>query len=150
MSSSPDLAEILDKINDGICVFTCDRQVSFVNKKASEILNTSDDAFHNKITEALIGRSELRFQYFHIPLNRWFEHHTYPNADAGLTLISRDITSRHRIEEALRASEERFRRVIESNIIGVIVVENGFVKRRFSENGQLQARGLDAARTSLA
>ena len=31
------------------------------------------------------------------------------------------------MEEALRASEERFRRVIESNIIGVIVVENGIL-----------------------
>src|SRR5262249_40353003 len=59
--------------------------------------------------------------------NLWFEHHTHPNADDGLTLISRDVTSRHRMEEALRASEERFRRVIRSNIIGVIVVENGFI-----------------------
>jgi PAS domain S-box-containing protein len=69
----------------------------------------------------------LRFEHFHAPLNRWFEHHTFPNADGGLTVTSRDSTSRHRIEEALRASEERFQRVIESNIIGVIVVENGII-----------------------
>jgi PAS domain S-box-containing protein len=69
----------------------------------------------------------LRFEHFHAPLNRWFEHHTFPNADGGLTVTSRDSTSRHRIVEALRASEERFQRVIESNIIGVIVVENGII-----------------------
>jgi PAS domain S-box-containing protein len=127
MSSSPDLAEILDQINDGICVLNRDQQISFVNKKASQILKAADDAFHKRITDALKGRLDVRFEYFHAPLNLWFEHHTHPNADDGLTLISRDITSRHRVEEALRASEERFRRVIESNIIGVIVVENGFI-----------------------
>jgi PAS domain S-box-containing protein len=69
----------------------------------------------------------MRFEHFHASLSRWFEHHTYPNPDGGLTLISCDITSRHRMEEALRASEEKFRRVIESNIIGVILVEDGFI-----------------------
>jgi len=127
MSSSPDLAKILDQINDGICVLDRSQQISFVNKKASQILEAADDTFHKRIGDALTERSVLRFEYFHAPLNRWFEHHTYPNSDDGLTVISRDTTSRHRVEEALRASEERFRRVVESNIIGVIVVKNGFI-----------------------
>jgi PAS domain S-box-containing protein len=127
MSSSPDLAEILGKINDGICVLSRDQRVSFVNEKAAEILNAVDQTFYKKIAEAVEERLTLRFEHFHAPLNRWFEHHTFPNADGGLTLTSRDSTSRHRIEEALRASEERFQRVIESNIIGVIVVENGII-----------------------
>ena len=127
MSSSPDLAEILSKINDGICVLSGDRQVSFVNERASEILNAADEVFHRKITDALNEQSARRFEHFHASLNRWFEHHTYPNPDGGLTLLSCDVTPRRRMEEALRASEERFRRVIESNIIGVIVVENGFI-----------------------
>src|SRR5215813_2190800 len=127
MSSSPDLAEILGKINDGICVLGRDQQVSFVNEKAAAILDAADSTFYKKIAEAVEERLTLRFEHFHAPLNRWFEHHTFPNADGGLTLTSRDSTSRHRIEEALRASEERFQRVIESNIIGVIVVENGII-----------------------
>src|SRR5215510_2916792 len=127
MSSSPDLAEILGKINDGICVLSRDQRVSFVNEKAAEILNAVDQTFYKKIAEAVEERLTLRFEHFHAPLNRWYEHRTFPNADGGLTLTSRDSTSRHRIEEALRASEERFRRVIESNIIGVIVVENGII-----------------------
>src|SRR5215510_10916803 len=127
MSSSPDLAEILGKINDGICVLSRDQRVSFVNEKAAEILNAVDQTFYKKIAEAVEERLTLRFEHFHAPLNRWFEHRTFPNADGGLTLTSRDSTSRHRIEEALRASEERFRRVIESNIIGVLVVENGLI-----------------------
>src|SRR6185369_2488924 len=92
-----------------------------------QIFEAADETFLEKIQQALRDRSTFRFEYFHASLNRWFEHHTYPNTDGGLTVVSCDITSRHRLEEALRSSEERFRRVIESNIIGVIVVENGFI-----------------------
>jgi PAS domain S-box-containing protein len=127
MSSPGNLAEILSKINDGICVFTRDSQISFINEKASQILEANDEAFRQRLTEAMQNRSSDRFEYFHPSLNRWFEHHGYSNADGGLTLISYDITSRHRVEEALRASEDRFKRLIDSNIIGLIVVENGFI-----------------------
>jgi PAS domain S-box-containing protein len=127
MSAPGNLAEILSKINDGICVFTRDSQVSFVNEKASQILDAGDEAFRKRLSEAMQERSSARFEYFHSTLNCWFEHHAHPNEDGGLTLISCDITSRHRVEEALRASEDRFKRLIDSNIIGVIVVENGFI-----------------------
>jgi PAS domain S-box-containing protein len=127
MTSPPNLAEILSKINDGICVLDSDRQVLFVNEKGAEILAAADDTFNDKIADALRERCAQRFEHFHTPLSRWFEHDAYPNTDGGLTLISRDTTSRHRIEDALRASEERFRRVIESNIIGVIVLENDVI-----------------------
>ena len=127
MFSPPNLAEVLGKINDGICVLTADSQVSFRNEKASQIFAAPDEVFRGKIAKALQERSISRFEYFHTSLNRWFEHHTYPNTDGGLTVVSCDTTSRHRLEEALRASEERCRRIIESNIIGVIVVENGFI-----------------------
>jgi len=127
MSSPPDLAAILGKISDGICVLTRDRQISFMNQKASEIFEAADELFEDEVWQALADRAVIRFEHFHASLNRWFEHHTYPNPDGGLTLISCDITSRRRMEEALRASEARFSRLINSNIIGVIVVENGYI-----------------------
>src|SRR5436190_265191 len=100
MSAPGNLAEILSKINDGICVFTRDSQVSFVNEKAAQILETNDQAFRQRLTEAMRDRNSDRFEYFHSTLNRWFEHHAHPNADGGLTLNSYDITSGHRVEEA--------------------------------------------------
>jgi PAS domain S-box-containing protein len=127
MSSSPNLAEILGKINDGICVLSAESQISFVNDRAAQILEAADPIFRKRIDESLSARVTTRFEHFHNSLNRWFEHRIYPNPDGGLTVISSDITSRHRMEEALRASEYRFRRLIDSNIIGVIVVENGFI-----------------------
>src|SRR4030095_3297070 len=113
------LAETLSKLDDGIYVLDSGLQVSFVNEKASEIMQHADAAFHERILQAASNHTAVCFEYFHCSLRRWFEHQTYANADGGLTVISRDITSRHRMEEALRGSEERFRRVVESNIIGV-------------------------------
>jgi PAS domain S-box-containing protein len=127
MSSSLKLADALSKINDGICVFGSDRKPTFVNEKASQLLETADNEFQAKIKLAFTDGSVRRFEHFHTGLDRRFEHQSYLHDDGGLTIISRDITSRHRIEAALRANEERFRRIIDSNIIGVIVVEAGII-----------------------
>jgi PAS domain S-box-containing protein len=127
MSSSLKLADALSKINDGICVFGSDRKPTFVNEKASQLLETADHEFQAKIKLAFTDGSVRRFEHFHTGLDRRFEHQSYLHDDGGLTIISRDITSRHRIEAALRANEERFRRIIDSNIIGVIVVEAGII-----------------------
>src|SRR3954471_15175576 len=127
MFSPANLAEVLSKVNDGICVFNEAGEVASVNERASQLLDPVDDEFRHKIKAGFFDQAARRFEHLHGSLNRWFEHQTYPNADGSFILISRDITSRHRMEEALRASEERFRRLIESNIIGVIVVEAGFI-----------------------
>jgi PAS domain S-box-containing protein len=121
MSSTPNLAEILANAGDGLSIFDRDRNVTFTNVKASELLRHADTHFHKQISRAVVEQSSIRFDSFHAGLNGWFEHQTYPNSDGGLTVFSREVTSRHRLEEALRHSEERFRRVIESNIIGVAV-----------------------------
>src|SRR5262245_59773980 len=105
MFSPSNLAEVLGKINDGICVLSWDRQVSFMNEKAEQIFNSADETFHERISTALRERCTKKFEYFHASLNRWFEHHVYPNTDGGLTIVSCDITSHHRLEEALRSSE---------------------------------------------
>jgi PAS domain S-box-containing protein len=127
MSSAPNLAEILGKIQDGICVLASDRRVVFANDKAVQLLEAPDGGFQAKIESAFADDAGRRFEYFHAAINRWFEHLVHRYADGGLTIVSRDTTSRHRMEEALRSNEERFRRVIDSNIIGVIVVEAGVI-----------------------
>ncbi len=123
----PNLADIISKINDGICILDKDRQVTFANENASRILETADQVFQSRIAQALKEQAQVRFEHLHVVMKRWFEHQTYPGEDGGLTLFSHDITSRRRLEEALRASEDRFRRLIDSNIIGVLVVESGII-----------------------
>jgi PAS domain S-box-containing protein len=125
--ASVNLADILAKISDGLCVFDKKGERIFANDKASEILETADQAFHGMVDQALRDGVVTRFESFHTFLKRWFEHQTYPNPDGVITVCSRDITSRRRLEDALRASEERFRRLMDSDIIGMFVVETGMI-----------------------
>jgi PAS domain S-box-containing protein len=124
---SPNLADILAKINDGLSVLDQSGHTTFANDKASQVLQTTEPAFHDGIQQALHDGIPTRFELFHDSLKRWFEHQTYPNSDGGLTVFSRDITSRRRMEDALRASEERFRRLMDSGIISMFVVESGMI-----------------------
>jgi PAS domain S-box-containing protein len=124
---SPNLADILAKISDSLYVLDSTGQVIFANDKASKILAAVEPEFHDRISQALREGVVARFESFHDSLKRWFEHQTHPNSDGGLTVFSRDVTSRRRLEEALRASEERFRRLMDSDIIGMFVVEIGMI-----------------------
>ena len=146
MSNNPNLAEILAHLGDGVTVFDKERQVAFANDKASEILSKTDERFYSLSTGALGDRIPRRIEHFHVDLNRWFKHQTYPNADGGMTVLSRDITSRHRMEDALRASEDRFRKLIESNIIGVVVADTG----RITEANDVFLRMIGHTREELA
>src|SRR5215471_12457918 len=125
--TSPNLADILAKISDGLYVLDPSGRVTFANDKASQILATVEPEFHDRISQALHDGIVTRFESFHQALKRWFEHQTHPNSDGGLTVFSRDITSRRRLEEALRASEERFRRLMDANIMGMFILESGMI-----------------------
>ena len=64
--------------------------------------------------------STVNFENFYAPSETWFEYTVYPSAD-GITMYARDVTERKRAEEALRESEERFRRYFELGLIGMAI-----------------------------
>src|SRR5262245_57460423 len=102
MSFSFSLPEILANIDDGVYVLNRDREVSFINQRASEILKNADEEFRSKLAKAATDRASTRFEYFHASIGRWFEHQTYANPEGGFTVISRDVTGRRHIEECRR------------------------------------------------
>ncbi|HEV3444201.1 MAG TPA: PAS domain S-box protein [Gemmataceae bacterium] len=51
----------------------------------------------------------------------WWENRVFPTPDGGVAIYLRDITGRRRVEEALRQSDERFRRYFELGLIGMAI-----------------------------
>ncbi|HET9101600.1 MAG TPA: PAS domain-containing protein, partial [Acidobacteriaceae bacterium] len=54
------------------------------------------------------------FEHYSKPYDAWFEMHVYPNEN-GIGIYFQEITKRRRAEEALRASEQRYRTFTELN-----------------------------------
>jgi len=131
---------ILDGITDSF--FVLDRKGTFtvVTRKAEQMLghNRADligrslreglssrhaTEFDFRIERALEDQTPSEFEQFSPTVNCWMEHQIYPIADGGIVVHSRDITARHRLEESLRASEERFQKLVDANVMGICVAE---------------------------
>jgi PAS domain S-box-containing protein len=79
--------------------------------------------FHRRVERALADHTPCRFEDFTPTVNCWLEHQIYPIGDGGIAVHSRDITARHRLEEALKASEERFQKLADANVMGICHTE---------------------------
>jgi PAS domain S-box-containing protein len=138
------VTESLRQTGDGFFVLAKDCRIVFANRKAAQILGASDrtlegsllsdvvsegeeSEFYAEIAKALKDSSTARFECFHAAINRWFEHYVSPGIGGDMAVSCRDVTSRKRLEGALRASEERFSKLIDSNIIGILVTRSDVI-----------------------
>ncbi|WP_406696301.1 PAS domain S-box protein [Singulisphaera sp. Ch08] len=122
---------ILESISDSF--YTLDHQwrFSYINPQAEPILGRSGaellgrnvweefpeavgTAFDHQYHRAVAERVPVHFEIDYPPLGGRFSIHAYPSSD-GLSVYFTDVTERHRAEEALRQSEQRFRRVLENS-----------------------------------
>ena len=69
---------------------------------------------------AVAERVTVELEHYYEPFGRWFAIKLYPTADGGLTIYFHDITESKCAAEVLRRSEERFRRVFDTQTIGMI------------------------------
>jgi PAS domain S-box-containing protein len=73
-----------------------------------------------RFRETMDKRNGTVFNFFCELTETWLVMRTYPAKD-GITVFMADITERMHIEEALRKSEAKFRRLAEANVGGTLV-----------------------------
>ncbi len=130
------LQNVLDSITDGLCVLDHNLRYVYFNDQGASILGlrpadivgkSVGDIFSENRTNGFglgyrrameTGETVHFEEYYGAPLKKWFETKCYPSQD-GLTVYFRDITERKKIDTALRESEARYRKLFESNMMGI-------------------------------
>jgi PAS domain S-box-containing protein len=132
------LKNVLESTTDGLVVLDRQGRYTYANEQAARIVALSpgemigksqwdlfpharDTEFGRQYEEAVSTGAPRHFDAFYPePLNTWFECHCYPS-DHGVSIYFRDVTDQKRTETALRASESRFRKLFEADLMGVAI-----------------------------
>jgi diguanylate cyclase (GGDEF)-like protein/PAS domain S-box-containing protein len=77
------------------------------------IPDMANSVFYRNYRKAMEQRMPVAFEAESLIVPKRFEVHAYP-ADTGIAVYFRDVTERHQAQEALRASEERYRELFEN------------------------------------
>jgi len=132
------LKNVLESTTDGLVVLDQQGRYTYVNEQAARIVALRPDEMIGRTQWELFphaAESEFGRQYraaietgiprhfdnfYPEPLNTWFECHCYPS-EHGVSIYFRDVTGKKETERALRVSESRFRKLFESDMMGVAI-----------------------------
>jgi PAS domain S-box-containing protein len=132
------LKNVLESTTDGLVVLDKQGRYTYANEQAARIVALRPEQMIGKTQWELFplaAASEFGRQYreavetgiprhfdnfYPDPLNTWFECHCYPS-EHGVSIYFRDVTEKKVTERALRVSESRFRKLFESDMMGVAI-----------------------------
>jgi PAS domain S-box-containing protein len=155
------LKNVLESTTDGLVVLDKLGRYTYANEQAARIValrpeqmigrtqwelfpRAADSEFGRQYREALETGLPRHFDSFYPdPLNTWFECHCYPS-EHGVSIYFRDVTKKKETERALRVSESRFRKLFESDMMGVAIPDR-FGAFRESNDELLRMTGYTRA-----
>lgn len=134
------ISMILESITDAFFTIDNDYRFMYVNPRAAEYLNRSVDDIigrdlrelfpevlkhedYHYLTDAMQSREPVKFES-RLPDDKgWLAFRIYPSGDDGLSVYYHDLTQQKLAQDRLRASEERFRGVVENSPDVIVVIE---------------------------
>jgi len=128
---------LFDSLDEGVYIVDTAWRYIYVNNKAAEIQGKPREELLGKniwelypeavetvsyaqAHRAVEQNTPVSYEVYYPLLETWFECRCYPIAE-GLIILLQDISERKRQEEALRQIQARARRLIDANIIGVVI-----------------------------
>lgn len=139
------LHETLARVSDGFVAHDRAWRFTFVNRVAAQAMGVEDETtlpgrlvwevmpemrgrpWHRAAELALASGQPQRVESFDAPSRRWFEARIYPSA-RGLSVHFLDTTAQRQAQEALRASEERYRMLFATNPIPMWVFDHASLR----------------------
>lgn len=158
------LKESIDRINDAILVLDNDFNIIFVNKFAyqvilvrskeiigknlfSEVPELSNTKFSRALREAVSTETFTFIEEFLSFNDKWISSRFYPS-DSGVSIVIQDITAVKNAERALLMSENRYKSLVESIPIGILLIDNDqfahYVNKRFVEQTQYSLKDISS------
>lgn len=130
IQSKRQLNNILESITDGCLAVDNNWRVTFVNRRAEEIVQKNRNEIlgrvlwevfpravatplYREFQNAMSQQACSKITVYYPPLKKWVEMHIYP-CESGLSFFFRDITRLKKMEKELQRSEARYKEFVDS------------------------------------
>ncbi len=128
---------LMESLTEGLCVFDRDFRVTYINNAGEKITNISrkellgrtqweiypesiGTPLEQQFRRAMTERVTIEFETYAEPVDTWNALKLYPGADGGLCVLYSDITQAKRQASARLQADERFRRIFDTQTVGMI------------------------------
>lgn len=164
------VVRILESITDAFCAFDREWDFTFLNEAARRLFapyvgdpekllgqcywevfpETLGTNLEKEFRRAVDAGIDVDFEYFHAPWAHWYVLRGYPIQGGGLSVYFRDVTDEKMTEQALVASEEKYRSLFNAIDEGFCIVEMLWdEKGRAHDYRFVDANGAFAGQTGL-